>query len=295
MRSLDLRRSDGVNLLLAETTMTTATIPLDALDYVCSVVRERSAIELEASKSYLIEARLAPLAKKHGYASTTDYIQGLRAQRQPEQIQKLVEAMTTNETSFFRDIHPFNALKHKLIEEFRRLRSSQRALNIWSAACSTGQELYSIAMILREYFPDLANWNVQLVGTDLSDDVLNRARNACYTQVEINRGLPAPLIAKYFVRNGMSWQLCPELRAKATFKKLNLIEPWPFMPKMDIVFLRNVLIYFSPDTKREILKKVQQVMAPQAILFLGGAETTMGLDDSFERVEAENSVFYRVK
>jgi chemotaxis protein methyltransferase CheR len=275
--------------------MTTATIPTDALDYVCSIVRERSAIELEASKSYLIEARLAPLARLNGYASTTDYIQGLRAERQPEQIQKLVEAMTTNETSFFRDIHPFNALKNKLIEEFRLLRSSQRTLNIWSAACSTGQELYSIAMILREYFPDLANWNVQLIGTDLSDHALERARNACYTQVEINRGLPATLIAKYFGRSGMSWQLCPELRAKASFKKLNLIERWPSMPKMDIVFLRNVLIYFSPETKKEILKKVQQVMAPQAALFLGGAETTMGLDASFERVEAEKSVFYRVR
>ncbi len=274
---------------------TTVTIPSDALDYVCTMVRERSAIELEASKAYLIEARLAPLAKQHGYASTTAFIQGLRAKRQPDQEQKLVEAMTTNETSFFRDIHPFNALKNKLFAEFRASHAAQRSLNIWSAACSTGQELYSIAMILRENFPDFASWNVQLIGTDLSDDVLNRARNASYSQVEINRGLPANLLVKYFQRNGMNWQLCPELRAKATFKKLNLIENWPFMPKVDIVFLRNVLIYFSPETKKQILKKVRAIMSPNAILFLGAAETTMGLDTSFERIEVERSVFYRVK
>jgi chemotaxis protein methyltransferase CheR len=275
--------------------MTTATLPSEALNYVCTLVRERSAIELEASKSYLIDARLAPLAKKKGYGSTAEYLQGLLYNRRPDEEAKLVEAMTTNETSFFRDIHPFNALKNVLIDEFRKLRAAQRTLNIWSAACSTGQELYSIAMTLREHFPDLAGWNVQLVGTDLSDEVLERARNASYSQVEMNRGLPANLLVRYFERHGMNWQLRPELRAMATFKKLNLIESWPFMPKMDIVFLRNVLIYFSPETKKQILQKVRMVMAPQAILFLGAAETTMGLDSAFERVEAERSVFYRVK
>jgi chemotaxis protein methyltransferase CheR len=275
--------------------MTTATLPSDALNYVCTLVRERSAIELEASKSYLIDARLAPLAKKHGFSSTAEYLQGLLYNRRPDEEAKLVEAMTTNETSFFRDIHPFNALKNTLIDEFRTLRASQRALNIWSAACSTGQELYSIAMTLRESFPDLAGWNVQLVGTDLSDDVLNRARTASYSQIEINRGLPANLLVRYFDRHGMNWQLRPELRAMATFKKLNLIESWPVMPKMDIVFLRNVLIYFSPESKKQILQKVRMVMAPKAVLFLGAAETTMGLDSTFERVEGERSVFYRVK
>lgn len=275
--------------------MTTATLPNDALDFVCTLVRERSAIELEASKTYLIEARLAPLAKKLGCTSTTEYLRSLQFKRQPDEEKKLVEAMTTNETSFYRDIHPFNALKNQLIEEFRTKKSTQRSLNIWSAACSTGQELYSIAIMLKEHFPDLGSWNIQLVGTDLSDEVLERARAATYTQIEMNRGMPAPLLVKYFQRQGMSWQLCPELRAKASFKKLNLIEPWPFMPKMDIVFLRNVLIYFSPETKKQILQKVRAIMSPGAILFLGAAETTLGLDASFERFEAERSFFYRVK
>jgi chemotaxis protein methyltransferase CheR len=275
--------------------MSTTTLTPEAVSYVCTIVRDRSAIELEASKSYLIEARLLPLAKHHGFNSANEFIQGVRTKRQPELERWLVEAMTTNETSFFRDIHPFAALRNTILPEFRTLRASQRSLNIWSAACSSGQELYSIAMTIREHFPEFAAWKVQLVGTDLSERILARAREGKYTQVEMNRGLPAPLLLKYFDRDGMTWQIRPELRAVATFNKLNLIESWPPLPTMDIVFLRNVLIYFSPDTKREILRKVRQVMAPQAVLFLGAAETTIGIDTSFDRVEVNQSVFYRVK
>lgn len=275
--------------------MTTATLTPDAITFVCTMVRERSAIELEASKSYLIEARLLPLAKQNGFTSTNDFIQGVRAKRHPDLERKLVEAMTTNETSFYRDTHPFTALRTAIIPEMCKLRVAQRSLNIWSAACSTGQELYSVAMLIREHFPNLNTWNVQLVGTDLSEAVLSRARAGKFSQIEVNRGLPAPLLLKYFDRAGMTWQIKPEIRSNASFTKLNLIERWPPLPQMDVVFLRNVLIYFSPDTKREILRKVRQVMSPHAILFLGAAETTMGLDTSFERVEVSQSVFYRLK
>jgi chemotaxis protein methyltransferase CheR len=275
--------------------MTTTTLTPDAVSFVCTMVRDRSAIELEASKTYLIEARLLPLAKQHGFATTNDFVHGVRSQKKPDQERRLVEAMTTNETSFYRDIHPFNALRSTILPEMRTHRSAQKALNIWSAACSTGQELYSIAMLIREHFPDFTPWKVQLVGTDLSEDVLDRARSGKFSQVEMNRGLAAPLLLKYFERDGMTWQIRPELRAMGSFTKLNLIERWPILPQFDVVFLRNVLIYFSPDTKREILRKVRQVMAPQSVLFLGAAETTMGLDTSFERIEADHSVFYRVK
>jgi len=275
--------------------MTTATLTPDVVSYVCTMVRERSAIELEASKSYLIEARLLPLAKQHGFASTNDFIHGVRVKRQPDLERRVVEAMTTNETSFFRDTHPFTALRTKILPGICASREASRSLNIWSAACSTGQELYSIAMLIRDHFPNLVTWNVRLVGTDLSEDVLNRAREAKFSQIEVNRGLPAQLLLKYFDRQGMTWQIKPDLRALATFTKLNLIERWPTLHQMDVVFLRNVLIYFSPDTKRDILRKVREVMAPQAILFLGAAETTMGLDASFERIEADQSVYYRIK
>lgn len=275
--------------------MSTSTLTADALSFVCSTVRDRSAIELDGSKSYLIEARLAPVARENGFATIADLIQGVRAKRRPELESRMVEAMTTNETSFFRDIHPFEALRKTLLPEFRERNAARKTLNIWSAACSTGQEIYSIAMHLREHFPELPNWKVQMVGTDLSDDVLARSRAAKFSQIEVNRGLSAALLMKYFQRDGMQWQLRPELRSMATFIKLNLIERWPPLPTMDIVFLRNVLIYFSPETKRMILEKIRKVMAPKAVLFLGAAETTMGLDDSFERVQVENSVFYRIK
>ena len=275
--------------------MSATALTPDVISYVCTTVRDRSAIELDASKSYLIEARLAPVAKQNGFASIADLIQGVRAKRRPELESRLVEAMTTNETSFFRDMHPFEALRTKLLPELRVRNAMRRSLNIWSAACSTGQEIYSVAMHVREHFPDLASWKVQLIGTDLSDDVLARARAARFSQIEVNRGLPAALLVKYFQRDGMHWQLRPELRDMAAFTKLNLIERWPSLPSMDIVFLRNVLIYFSPETKRAILEKVRKVMAPQAVLFLGAAETTMGLDACFERVQVDNSVFYRLK
>lgn len=275
--------------------MSSATLTPDAINYVCSTVRDRSAIELDVSKSYLIESRLAPVAKKNGFDSIDALVNSLRAKRELRLEAELVEAMTTNETSFFRDIHPFDALRDTIFPELKTRNAASKTLNIWSAACSTGQEIYSIAMHLREYFADLASWNVNLVGTDLSDEVLDRAKAAKFSQVEVNRGLPAKLLVKNFQRSGLNWELKPEVRNMASFKKLNLIERWPPMPIMDVVFLRNVLIYFCPETKKKILASVRRIMAPQAILFLGAAETTMGLDDGFERLQVGKSVFYRLK
>ncbi|MFY9252029.1 MAG: protein-glutamate O-methyltransferase CheR [Fuerstiella sp.] len=275
--------------------MSVATLTPEAINYVCTTVRARSAIELDVSKSYLIEARLAPVAKDNGFDSINDLIQALRGQRQLKLESQLVEAMTTNETSFFRDQHPFETLRKTLFSEIKTRNAASKSLNIWSAACSTGQEIYSIAMHLREHFADLASWKVQLVGTDLSDDVLKRAAEARFSQIEVNRGLPASMLVKHFQRNGLHWELKPEVRNMARFMKLNLIERWPPLPVMDIVFLRNVLIYFCPETKRAILEKVRRVMAPNAVLFLGAAETTMGLDAGFERVQSDNSVYYRLK
>lgn len=275
--------------------MATATLTPESVSFVCGLVRERSAIELDASKTYLVEARLGPIARERGFATTTDLIENARTLRAPDVQRRIVEALTTNETSFYRDIHPFDALRTKIIPESIAHNVAKRGLNIWSAACSTGQELYSIAMLLRTHFPDLLNWNVRLLGTDISQDVLERARNARFTQIEVNRGFPAALLMRFFQRQEMHWQLIPEVRGMAVFEKLNFIEPWPALPPMDVVFLRNVLIYFSPETKKSILAKIRKVMAPHGVLFLGAAETTMGLDDAFERVQAANSIFYRLK
>lgn len=273
--------------------MTATSIPDDALTYVCSIVRDRSAIELESSKGYLIEARLSPLAKKHGFATATDLIQGVRARKHPNLEKSLIEAMTTNETSFFRDVHPFDALRNTILPALRTSNASRRSLSIWSAACSTGQEIYSIGMLLHEHFPELLPWNVQFVATDLAEEVLARAKAARFSQIEVNRGLPAQLLLKYFRREGTHWQLAEKVASMVAFKQLNLIERWPQLPAFDVVFLRNVLIYFAPETKKRILQNIRKTMAPNGILFLGAAETTMGLDAAFVREQAGNCVFYR--
>ena len=199
-------------------------LSLDALEFVCTLVQNLSAIELDSSKGYLIEARLANLARQCGFVTSTKLVQELRSKRQPALVGQVVDAMTTNETSFFRDIHPFDALRTTVLPELRGLLGEQRELNIWSAACSSGQELYSFAMLLREHFPDFGSWNVKLLGTDLSDEILERARKASFSQIEVNRGLVARLLIKYFERDGIKWQLRSDLKAMATFSKLNLID-----------------------------------------------------------------------
>ena len=275
--------------------MSAVALPAEAINFVCTLVRQQSAIELDAAKAYLIEARLGPVAKKHGYPNTSELVRNMQALPKRELQQQVVEALTTNETSFYRDIHPFDALRGTIIPQILRTRSAQRTLNIWSAACSTGQEAYSIAMLLRDHFPELNSWKVSILGTDLSEEVLAKARAGRFSQIEMNRGLPATLLAKHFRRDGLNWELSPDIRNMATFSKLNLIERWPQLPVMDVVFLRNVLIYFSPATKKMILEKIRAVMAPHAVLFLGAAETTMNLDAEFVRVQVGNQVFYTRK
>jgi len=275
--------------------MATATLNPDSISYICSLVRTKSAIELDAAKAYLIEARLSPLAKRHGFGSIAEMVQELQTQPKVAMQQQLVEAMTTNETSFYRDIHPFEGLRTTILPDLLQKKTASRTLTIWSAACSTGQEAYSIAMLLQESFPELSSWKVQIHGTDLSDDVLEKARVARFSQIEMNRGLPAALLTKYFRREGVHWELVPQIRNMVSFSKLNLIERWPVLPVMDVVFLRNVLIYFSPETKKSILEKIRAAMSPHGVLFLGAAETTMGLDNAFTRVQVGNSVFYRIK
>jgi chemotaxis protein methyltransferase CheR len=271
--------------------MTAAGVPIEAtaLDpdytYIRDLVRERSAIVLEPSKAYLIESRLTPLARSEGVGTLQQLIVRLRGDRNGALERKVVEAMTTNETSFFRDRHPFDALRQTILPEIRSNREASKVLSIWSAACSTGQEAYTIAMVIHEHFPDLvASWKVRILGTDLSGQVVERARRGAFSQLEINRGLPAALSVKYFRREGLEWLAREPLKQMTEFREMNLVEPWPSLPPMDLVFLRNVLIYFDTETKKAILKRVRSVLRPDGILFLGGAETTLNIDEAFERV-----------
>jgi len=262
-------------------------------DYVRNYVRAQAAIVIEPGKEYLVESRLVTLARKEKIASIDLLVDQLRAKPGSELHRRVIDAMTTNETSFFRDLHPFEALKKSILPELMQKRRPERQLNFWCGAASTGQESYSVMITIAENFPDLFSWNLNFIATDLSLDVLAQAQSGKYSQLEVNRGLPAPLLVKYFKRDGDSWEFDANIRKKVLFKELNLIATWPFMPAMDVVFLRNVLIYFDVETKKTILGKIRRLLRPGGYLFLGGAETTLNLDDAYERVTLERATCYR--
>lgn len=265
------------------------------LDYVRDLVYKRAAIVLEPSKQYLVESRLTPLARDEGFESIDALVARMRNQPFNGLHTRVIEAMTTNETSFFRDVHPFDALRTHVLPKIIEKRTISRSLFIWCAAASTGQEPYTIAMVIREHFPQLATWNVRILGTDLSTEVLERAREGKYRQLEVNRGLPASYLVKYFEQRGSDWQIKRELRGMVEYKQANIIEPWPAMATPDVIFVRNILIYFDIETKKKILGRMRGILAPHGALFLGGAENTLGLDDGYERVAEGRAVFYRLK
>ena len=273
---------------------TTGALAPEDFAYLREVVRQRSAIVLDDSKAYLVESRLVPVARRNGLGSLSELVTRLRADRAGPLHDLVVDAMTTNETSFFRDVHPWTVLEKVWLPELIQRRAAQRTLTIWNAACSSGQEPYSLAMLLRDKFPHIVeSWNVRIIATDLSAEMLGRSATGRYTQLEVNRGLPAPLLVKHFRRDGQYWQVSDEVRAMVEFRALNLVAPWPFLPQVDLLFLRNVLIYFDLPTKQRILAKVREVLRPDGLLLLGTAETTLNVDDRFDRVAVDRATAYR--
>jgi chemotaxis protein methyltransferase CheR len=263
-------------------------------EYICRLLRERSAIVLEAGKEYLVESRLTPLARQLGLGSISDLVQELRAQSNHGLPSRVIEAMVTTETSFFRDFHPFEALRKSVLADLIVRRQAEKRLQIWCAACATGQEPYSVAMLLREHFPQLADWKVSLLATDISAEVLQRARDGRFNQIEVNRGLPVNLLMKYFKQHGTTWHLSDDIKSMVEFRELNLVRHWVGLPRMDLVLIRNVMIYFDVETKKSILKKIAFLLRPDGYLLLGGAETTFNLDASYQRVEQLKTGFYRL-
>lgn len=273
--------------------LTTEVLDPVAFDFLSNLVRERSAIVLQPSKMYLIDARLSPVAKAEGLEDVQSLVEFIRMTKNPRLIQTVVEKMTTNETSFFRDLHPFDALKSQIIPELIASRSKAKQLHIWSNACSTGQEIYSVAMLLREHFPQLKDWRIHLFASDISTEILERARSGVFNQTEVNRGLPMPYLIKYFTKEGLTWKIKEEIRSMVQFQVVNLIGPFPALPKFDIIFLRNVLIYFDAESKTKILQKLQAQMVRDSYLFLGAAETTLGLSTSLQRVPVHKTFAFQ--
>jgi chemotaxis protein methyltransferase CheR len=261
--------------------------------YICKLVRDRSGIVLGEDKQYLLEARLAPLAQAERFAGIGELVARLRLSDWSPLHYAVVDAMTTNETYFFRDVSPFAALRQRILPEMITLRARERALRIWCAACSTGQEAYSILMTIREHFPQLAGWNLHLLATDISTRVLARAQAGRYTQQEAARGLDPSLLSRHFIREGNDWVAHARLREAIEWREMNLLSSWFNIGAFDLVFVRNVMIYFDIAIKRELFGKLRHVLKPDGYLFLGGAESPLNIDSHWVRVPFERGGVYR--
>jgi chemotaxis protein methyltransferase CheR len=268
------------------------TLATTNFDWVRELVRRESAIVLQPGKEYLVEARLLPIARQMGLPDVGKLVETVRQRPDVDSTRRIVEALTTNETSWFRDGDPFTALTSTVLPELLVSRGPADRLQIWSAACSSGQEPYTIAMLLEDALPNAAS-RVSITATDLSREMVERTKSGRFSQLEVNRGLPAPMLVRHFTRAGNEWEVAPALRRMVTASECNLAAPLPRMGPFDVVYLRNVLIYFDLPTKQSILRRVRELMRPDGWLFLGAAETTLGVDDSWERVVLGRSSAYR--
>jgi len=253
-------------------------------------VYAQAGIVLEEDKHYLFESRLTPIVRQLGLGSINDLCALLQTTTEPEVGRQVVEAMTTNETYFFRDPAHYDAIRTVLLPRLKQERQNTKKLRFWSSAASTGQEAYSLAMLLIEN--GLSDWNIQVLGTDFSSQVLERARSGKYQQIEVNRGLPAALLVKHFSRSGVDWQLSEPVRRMARFETIDLRKSMRALGPFDAVFCRNVMIYFDAETRKKILKELHGTLFQGGWLLLGGAETAFGVEDWFERQTVGRAIVY---
>ncbi|MEQ8611415.1 CheR family methyltransferase [Parvibaculum sp.] len=262
-------------------------------DYLKQVLYERSGLVVTREKGYLIESRLAPLARRNGLESVDRFIEETRRTRNEAVLTQIIDAMTTNETLFFRDAWPFERLSKTLMPEVMAKAKTSRRIRIWSAACSSGQEPYSLAMTLAEMAPALAGWQVEIVATDISEAMLARAEAGRYSLFEVSRGLPEHMLRKYLLPEKDGWRVKESLREMIEFRRYNLLED-PYQSGLgpfDIVFCRNVLIYFDEETRKRVFTGLARVMRPWGYLCLGGAETVVGISDAFRVLPGERGLF----
>ena len=263
--------------------------PLD-YDYLRRLLRERSGLVLSDDKQYLVESRLAPIARKAGLSDLGQLIGKLR-RADERMIVDVVEAMTTNESFFFRDKIPFDHFRDTIMPALLTARAAQRRIRIWCAAASTGQEPYSLAMALKEMKGKLAGWRVEILGTDLSVEVLEKAKAGIYSQFEVQRGLPIQMLVKYFSQIGDTWQIAPEIRAMVQYRPFNLLGELGSLGGFDLIFCRNVLIYFDQVRKIDVLNRLARVIEPDGYLVLGAAETVVGLTDAFKLMPEKRGLY----
>jgi chemotaxis protein methyltransferase CheR len=258
-------------------------------DFVAQMLKRRSGLVLGNDKGYLLESRMGPVARKHGLAGLDAIVAKLKAGDEPL-ARDVTEAMTTNESFFFRDKTPFDHFEKLMLPALLKARAATRRLRIWCAAASTGQEPYSLAMILKEKAALVKDWKIDIVGTDLSNEVLARAKDGLYSQFEVQRGLPIQLLVKYFAKDKDQWRIKDEIRAMVQYQTMNLLDPFVGMGAFDIIYCRNVLIYFDEATKRSILERMALLLPADGYLLLGAAETVVGLTTAYSPIETARGV-----
>ena len=260
-------------------------------DYLRKLLRERSGLVLSAEKQYLVESRLLPVARRAGVGGLSDLVLKLKASHAEPLVVEVIEAMTTNESFFFRDKIPFEHFRDTVLPALLVARATQRRIRIWCAAASTGQEPYSLAMSWKEMAKTAAGWRIEIIATDLSNDVLEKAKAGIYSQFEVQRGLPIQLLVKYFTQIGDTWQIAPEIRGMVQYRPLNLLADFSHLGVFDVVFCRNVLIYFDQETKISVLDRIARITDREGYLVLGAAETVVGLTDSFKPVADRRGLY----
>jgi len=260
-------------------------------EYIAQLLYQRSGLVITQEKAYLLESRLNPVARKWDLDGIDALIGALRSKKDEKLMVDVTEAMTTNESFFFRDNRPFDQFKDIVLPHMLEARAARKQIRIWSAACSSGQEPYTLAMILKEEAARLAGWKIEIVATDLSSEILSKAKEGLYSQFEVQRGLPITLLMKYFAQEGEKWRISDDIRRMVTYKSFNLLDSPASLGNFDVVFCRNVLIYFDQQTKGQVLSRVAQIMPADGYLYLGGAETVLGISDSFEVVPGQRGVY----
>ncbi|WP_319775153.1 protein-glutamate O-methyltransferase CheR [Breoghania sp.] len=264
-------------------------------NFLKTFLKTRSGLMLSNEKQYLVESRLLPVARKAGMSTLSELISKVQRGGNAALEKEVVEAMTTNESFFFRDKTPFDNFTNVMLPALMKARGDRKRLRIWCAAASTGQEPYSLAMLLKEAAPRLAGWRIEIIGTDLSTEVLEKARTGVYSQFEVQRGLPIQLLLKYFTQNGDLWQISSEMRSMVQWRMMNLLESFSSMGEFDVIFCRNVLIYFDQETKSDILNRLAKQMPQDGYLVLGAAETVVGLSSAFQPVQGHRGLYHRGK
>ena len=260
-------------------------------ELIAQLLKDRSGLALNKEKAYLLESRLNPVARKWKFSGFDELAQAIRTNKNEALLVDVTEAMTTNESFFFRDQRPFDQFNDIVLPHLLEARAAKRSFRIWSAACSSGQEPYTLAMLLKEHADKLAGWRVEIVATDLSNEILDKAKQGLYSQFEVQRGLPITLLVKHFVQVGDRWQIDDSLSKMIKFQQFNLLGDFSALGRFDVVFCRNVLIYFDLPTKIRVLEGIADLLPPDGFLYLGGAETVLGTTDRFQIIHGQRGIY----